>query len=86
MIEQDPAYKALIPAAAMDHLAVAAIKAVFKERFSALEDTGLVFAGYGRNDYFPRLESYTVRALLMGKLFTKRIRALLSIKRIRPSM
>jgi hypothetical protein len=74
MLEADDFYKRHVPPSAMTDLAALAIEGVFKGEFSGLEASGLVFAGYGDNDYFPRLHSYRLRGLVLGKLFYTRER------------
>jgi hypothetical protein len=69
MLEADDFYKRHVPTSVITDLSSLAIEGVFKDQFSGLEASGLVFAGYGDNDYFPRLQSYRVRGLVLGKLF-----------------
>lgn len=69
MIAADAYYASIVPTVALDYLTKLAITAVYKDSFTGLEGTELVFAGYGENDFFPILESVRVRALLLDKLF-----------------
>ena len=52
----------------IDDLLDLAFKAVFKKGWTTLQSTGLVFAGYGARDYFPRLLNYMCYGVLVGKL------------------
>lgn len=68
----DMLYSALVPADKIELLARVAISWIFKESFRGFEATGLVFAGYGNNEFFPRLEQYRCHALILGRpLFYK---------------
>jgi hypothetical protein len=46
----------------------AAASALVKEDWTTLQTTGLVFAGYGENDYFPRIHHCMCYGLLLGRL------------------
>jgi hypothetical protein len=46
----------------------AAASALMKEDWTTLQTTGLVFAGYGENDYFPRIRHCMCYGILLGRL------------------
>lgn len=45
-----------------------AASAIMKEDWTTLQTTGLVFAGYGENDYFPRIHHCMCYGILLGRL------------------
>jgi hypothetical protein len=45
-----------------------AASALMKEDWTTLQTTGLVFAGYGENDYFPRIHHRMCYGILLGRL------------------
>jgi hypothetical protein len=45
-----------------------AATALFKRQWTTLQKTGLVFAGFGKNQYFPHLSHYICYGVLCGKL------------------
>lgn len=49
-------------------LAVQAIRGLFKVGRTALTESGIVFAGYGEDEFFPRLCAYDCYGLVLGKL------------------
>ena len=51
-----------------DALFVAAARSAFKKESDALSDTGVVFAGFGDAEYFPRILQYRCYGVLLGKL------------------
>jgi hypothetical protein len=53
---------------AFDEVYDLAVTAVFKERWTILQTSGLVFAGYGENEYFPALHHYICYGILLGRL------------------
>ena len=53
----------------MERLARLAIDGVFRTDFLERGDTGLAFAGYGDNEYFPKLEQYRCHGLILGKSY-----------------
>jgi hypothetical protein len=53
----------------MDRLAKLAIAGVFKSDFPRRGTTGLAFAGYGSNEFFPRLQQYRCYGLILGKSY-----------------
>src|SRR5262245_26762664 len=54
----DRYFQRYVPADCIDQLARLGVIGVFKPRFSGLDASGIVFAGYGNKDLFPRLEVY----------------------------
>lgn len=50
------------------HLTKLSISGLFKERFTSLDSSGIVIAGFGENDFFPRLVAYRCYGLVLGKL------------------
>ena len=47
--------------------------ALFKKPWSTLETTGLVIAGFGERDYFPRLEMYNCYSTVMDTLVVEKL-------------
>lgn len=58
-----------IPAA---HLATAAIESLIKRYDRFIELTGIVVAGYGKDEFFPSFVQYNTYGLLLGKLVADR--------------
>lgn len=61
-------YQTSIQAISFDDLYALATTALFKKRWTTLQTTGLVFAGYGENEYFPALHHYICYGILLGRL------------------
>lgn len=57
-----------VPRDALPELATSAIVGIYKEDFTALQSTGLAFAGYGDKEYFPRMAVYRCSGMVLGKL------------------
>lgn len=55
-----------------DKLRDAAVSAIFKEDFTTLDESGIVFGGFGRSEYFPSVESYHCYGSVLGKLIISR--------------
>jgi hypothetical protein len=68
MIEADPYYGRYKDLVDFEELAKAAIAGQYKVGFTNLSNTGIVIAGFGDKDYFPRLISYRCNRLVLGKL------------------
>lgn len=68
MLEQDQYYDALKGVLEFSDLALAAICGQFKAKYTNLSNTGLVIAGFGDKDYFPKILSYRCYGLVLGKL------------------
>ena len=47
--------------------------AYLKARWTNLEKTGLLFAGYGNGEFFPCLEQYECWGVVMGAVVHKRL-------------
>lgn len=58
----------LVPRERLGDLADVAILGVYKEGFTDLQSTGLVLAGYGDKEYFPRMELHCCSGIVLGKL------------------
>jgi hypothetical protein len=65
----DELYKYIVPEMHMERLAKIAIRGLYCSDFSHRNSTGLVFAGYGNKDFFPRIEQYLCYGLLAGKSY-----------------
>lgn len=57
----------------LDRIVELAVFGTFKPRFTTLQTTGIVVAGYGSNEYLPQLEQYKVHGLLKNKLLFVRL-------------
>jgi hypothetical protein len=51
-----------------DVLAKSSITAVFKNGYSTLDDTGVIVAGYGDREYFPKVQTHCCYGNVLGKL------------------
>jgi hypothetical protein len=72
-LKADQFYNSVMPEAEMELLARLAIAFAFKIDFRGRTEAGLVFAGFGDKDYFPRLEEYRCHGLILGRsLFNRR--------------
>ncbi len=65
----DKFYKHHVPDSEIERLAKLAIAGVFRTDFPGRDSTGLAFAGYGENEYFPRLQQYRCHGLILGKAY-----------------
>ncbi len=68
MLEKDSYYDAGNGFLNFVELANIAIQGQFKIGFTSLNNTGIVIAGFGDKDYFPRLLSYRCFGIVLGKL------------------
>lgn len=50
-----------------NQLGVAGVLGVYHEKMPGLDSTGLVFAGFGADEYFPATEVYNCQGLILGK-------------------
>lgn len=57
----------LVAAFDLPHLAEVAIRSIFSNFFDLLQRTGLVFAGFGSKEIYPRMETYECLGLVLGK-------------------
>jgi hypothetical protein len=68
IFEQDNYYKHVAKICDFDCLVKLAISGLFKIDFTSLNSSGIVVAGFGDKDYFPRLIAYRCLGLVLGKL------------------
>jgi hypothetical protein len=66
-LREDSYYSKVVPDDVMEKLARVAISRVFAASFSGRGVTGIVFAGYGEKEYFPKVEKYICHGLILGK-------------------
>jgi hypothetical protein len=57
----------------VDEMIAVAANALIKQNWTTLSTTGLAFAGYGHNQYFPHLQHYVCYGILLGKLVCERV-------------
>jgi hypothetical protein len=67
-IEKDGFYTRFAGRIDFGALAEAGIRAIYKQKHSPLRSSGIVVAGFGDKNFFPRLEAYTCYGLVLGKL------------------
>jgi hypothetical protein len=68
IFEQDSYYKQVAKIGDFDCLARIAISGLYKISFTSLNSSGIVIAGFGDKNYFPRLIAYRCFGLALGKL------------------
>jgi hypothetical protein len=68
LLTGDPFYSSFAPVINFQMLSRLAIKGLFKLNHTTLNYTGIVIAGFGEKDYFPRLIAYRCYGAILGKL------------------
>lgn len=59
----------------LNELAKLAIRGLFKQEYTSLSYSGIVFAGFGNNEFFPRLTEYRCFGFILGKLICEEDRS-----------
>jgi len=82
----DVYFQRFVPDGCIGQLALIGIIGVYKEGFSELDPSGIVFAGYGNKDFFPAVRVYRTYGLYWESFSSRKRMRERSATRIRPTM